>query len=114
MHRRLIAVAVAFFALTAIASPANAQGKSKNKHYAVSNDKAISVTRTVLGRQGFEVVKIERVGATQVVYYRAGNRGRGRGKGRVEKMIIRTVDRRVVFEDTPPAILVDIDLNLKL
>jgi len=29
-------------------------------------------------------------------------------------MVIRTVERRVVFEDTPPAVLVDIDLNLKL
>ena len=50
----------------------------------------------------------------QVIYYRAGNRGRGKGKGPVERMVIRTVERRVVFEEAPPAILVDIDLNLKL
>jgi hypothetical protein len=60
------------------------------------------------------VVRVERVGTTQVVYYRAGNHGRGKGKGRLEKMVIRTVDRRIVFEQTPPAILVDIDVNLKL
>jgi hypothetical protein len=29
-------------------------------------------------------------------------------------MVIRTVERRIVFEDTPSGILVDIDLNLKL
>jgi hypothetical protein len=29
-------------------------------------------------------------------------------------MVIRTVDRRVVFENTPPGIMVDIDVNLKL
>jgi hypothetical protein len=29
-------------------------------------------------------------------------------------MIIRTVERRIVFENTPPAIMVDIDVNLKL
>ena len=80
----------------------------------VSSDRAITVTRNVLVRQGYDVVRVERVGATQVVYYRAGNRGRGKGKGPVQKMVIRTVERRIVFEETPPAIMVDIDVNLKL
>jgi len=107
-------LALALSALALSVAPAHAQGKGKDKHYAVSNDRAVTVTRNVLVRQGYDVVRIERVGATQVVYYRAGNRGRGRGKGPVEKMIIRTVERRIVFEDTPPAIMVDIDVNLKL
>jgi len=116
MHpRRFVAgLALALSALALSVAPAQAQGKGKDKHYAVSNDRAVTVTRNVLVRQGYDVVRIERVGATQVVYYRAGNRGRGRGKGPVEKMIIRTVERRIVFEDTPPAIMVDIDVNLKL
>ena len=116
MHPRRFAagLALALSALALSVAPAHAQGKGKDKHYAVSNDRAVTVTRNVLVRQGYDVVRIERVGATQVVYYRAGNRGRGRGKGPVEKMIIRTVDRRIVFEDTPPAIMVDIDVNLKL
>jgi hypothetical protein len=116
MHpRRIIAgLALVLGALVVSASPTQAQGKSKVKHYTVSSDRAVKVTRTVLVRQGFDVVRIERIGATQVVYYRAGNHGRGKGKGRVEKMIIRTVDRRVVFEDVPSAIMVDIDVNLKL
>jgi hypothetical protein len=117
MHPRRFAAGLALIlGALAISTPAQAQGKGKDKdkHYTVSSDRAVSVTRTVLVRQGFDVVRIERVGATQVVYYRAGNHGRGKGKGPVEKMIIRTVDRRVVFEDVPPAVMVDIDVNLKL
>jgi hypothetical protein len=113
--RRFVAgLALALSTLALSAAPAHAQGKGKDKHYTVSTDRAVTVTRNVLVRQGYDVVRIERVGATQVVYYRAGNRGRGRGKGPVEKMIIRTVERRIVFEDTPPAIMVDIDVSLKL
>src|SRR5439155_13604943 len=103
MHARRIAagLALAFGAFVLSATPAHAQGKGKEKHYTVSSDRAVNVTRTVLVRQGFDVVRIERVGVTQVVYYRAGNHGRGKGKGRIERMVIRTVDRRVVFEDVP-------------
>ena len=116
MHPRRFATgfALAVLALALSVAPAHAQGKGKDKHYAISNDRAVTVTRNVLVRQGYDVVRIERVGTTQVVYYRAGNRGRGRGKGPVQKMVIRTVERRIVFENTPPAIMVDIDVNLKL
>jgi hypothetical protein len=116
MHPRRFAAGLALVlgALALSAAPAQAQGKGKDKHYAVTSDRAVNVTRTVLVRQGFDVVRIERVGATQVVYYRAGNHGRGKGKGRLERMVIRTVDRRVVFEDVPPAVMIDIDVNLKL
>ena len=118
MHPRRFATgfALAVLALALSVAPAHAQGKGKgkDKHYAVSNDRAVTVTRNVLVRQGYDVVRIERVGTTQVVYYRAGNHGRGKGKGRVERMVIRTVDRRVVFEDVPPAVMVDIEVNLKL
>ena len=118
MHPRRFAagLALAVLALAVSVAPAHAQGKGKgkDKHYAVSNDRAVTVTRNVLVRQGYDVVRIERVGTTQVVYYRAGNRGRGKGKGPLQKMVIRTVERRIVFEDTPPAIMVDIDVNLKL
>jgi hypothetical protein len=115
LRRRLQAALIALLALgTIAAAPAHAQDKGKAKHYAVSADRAMSVTRTVLERQGFEVVRVVRSEDAQVIYYRAGNHGRGRGKGPVERMVIRTVERRIVFEETPPAILVDIDLNLKL
>jgi hypothetical protein len=95
-------------------SQATAQGKAKNKHYVVSSDRAVQVTRTVLLHQGYQVVRVQRVGATHVVYYRAGNMGRGRGKGPVRRLVIRTVRDRVVFEETEPSVLVDIDIKLKL
>lgn len=116
MHpRRIVAnLTLALIALAVAVTPARAQGKGKEKHYAVSSDRAVVVTRDVLVRQGYDVVRVERVGTTQVVYYRAGNRGRGRGKGPVQRMVIRTVDRRVIFEDAPAAVMVDIDVHLKL
>jgi hypothetical protein len=114
-RRRLVAALITLLALgTIAAAPAHAQGRARGKHYAVSTDRAMSVTRAVLERQGFEVVRVVRSDDAQVIYYRAGNHGRGRGKGPLERMVIRTVERRIVFEETPSAILVDIDLNLKL
>ena len=115
MHPRRFAagLALALSALVLSVAPAQAQGKAKDKHYTVSSNRAVTVTRSVLVRQGYDVVRVQRVGATQVVYYRAGNQGRGKGKGPVEKMVIRTVERRIVFEETPPAILMAIDIKLK-
>jgi hypothetical protein len=97
-----------------LATPAHAQGKSKNKHYAVSSGRAVNITRTVLVERGYTVVRVERVGPTQVVYYRLGNNGRARGKGRLQRMVIRQVRNQIVFEEAEPAVLVDIDLRLKL
>jgi hypothetical protein len=93
--------------------PVQAQGKVKVKHYAVTSDRAISVTRTVLIQRGYNVVRVERVGPTQVVYYRV-KRNRGRGWGPPQRLVIRTVKDRVVFEDAEPSVLIDIDLKLKL
>jgi hypothetical protein len=100
--------------LGTFAATAQAQGKAKYKHYTVSGDRAVTVTRTVLVQRGYNVVRIEQVGPTRVVYYRRGNMGRGKGKGPIQRMVIRTVRDRVVFEDAEPDILVDIDIKLKL
>lgn len=110
--RNLIALGSAVVVLCTATAPLAAQGNGK--HYKVKHDRAVAVTREVLVRQGYEVVRIETDGPAQVVYYRAGNRGKGKGKGKVEKMIIRREAERVVFVDTPAAILVDIDLRLRL
>ena len=91
---------------------AQAQGKSKG--YVASTDRAIVVTREVLVKQGFEVVRVEETPVSRVIWYRRGNNGKGKGKGRPEKLIIRRVEDRVVFEETPSALLVDIDVRLKL
>lgn len=103
---------ITLLALVGAVSPAAAQGKGKAKHYAATSTKAVDVSRTVLVKQGYEVDRVERVGATQVLYYRRGNNGRGKGKGPLEKLVIRTVKDRVVFEDAAPDILVAIDIKL--
>ena len=109
LARRIAMVALL---LAAVASPVAAQGRSK--HYKVEKDRALVVTREVLVKQGFEVVKVENHSDYQVVWYRAGNRGRGRGKGPLESMIIRKVRNEIVFERAPSAVLVDIDIRLRL
>ncbi len=96
------------------AAPAPAQGRGHKKEFVVAPSRAVSVTREVLVRQGFEVIRIEVVGNDQVVWYRRGNMGKGRGKGPPIKMIIRRVENRVVFVDTPDAVLVDINVRLRL
>ena len=60
---RLPLVAGAVLALSLFAAPVAAQGNCKR--YAVSNDKAVSVTREVLVRRGFEVVRVETHGDTR-------------------------------------------------
>jgi hypothetical protein len=111
----IFAVTVAAVSLTlATATRAHAQGKGNGKHYAVSSDKAMSATRVVLQRQGYELVRVVHSSDAQVIYYRRGDNGRGKGKGPMERMVIRTVEHRVVFEEVPAGILVDIDVQLKL
>jgi hypothetical protein len=113
--RQLLWSAIVFVALLGTTStPGQAQGKSKAKHYVVSSDKAVNVSRTVLIEQGYQVVRVERSGPTRVIYFRRGNNGRGKGKGPIQRMVIRTVRERVVFEEAEPAILIDIDVKLKL
>ena len=99
--------------LVALAAPAAAQGKGP-KRYAVTTYRAIVVTREVLVKQGFEVVRVEDRGPVHIVWYRSGSMGRGRGKGKLVRLVIRRVEGRVVFEETPPAILVDIDVKLRI
>jgi hypothetical protein len=95
-------------------APAMAQGKAKYKEYTVSRDRAVTVTRTVLIQRGYQVVRVQRVGSSQVVYYRRGNMGRGKGRGPIQRMVIRSVRDRIFFEDAEPDVLVDIDVKLKL
>lgn len=99
-------------ALTLSAAPLAAQGKSKR--YAVSEDRAVTVTREVLVAQGYNVVEVESKGTEQIVYYRLGNKGKGKGQGKLQKMVIKREAESVVFVDTPSSILVDINVRLKL
>ena len=77
-----------------------------------SPERAVSVAQEVLVDQGYEVVRVERLGSSQVVYYRRGNMGRGRGKGPLMKMIVRPTPDRIVFEQAPSKALIQINLRL--
>ena len=112
--KRSLLVAAALSAVFVVPAFAQGHGHGPKKEFVVAPDRAVSVTRQVLVRQGYEVVRIETMGNDEVVYYRRGNMGRGKGKGPRMKMIIRRVENRVVFVDTPDAILVDINVRLKL
>src|SRR5216110_3472306 len=105
--------ALVIAALVVCATPLGAQGNGPKK-YAVSNDRALIVTKEVLVKQGYEVVRVENSGRDYVVWYRRGNRGRGKGKGPPVKMVIHRTEDRVVFLSAPSAVLVDIDIRLKL
>lgn len=111
MKRSLLAFCL-FGAL--VAAPLMAQGQGRKKEFVVPQSRAVIVTKDVLARQGFEVIRIEVVGNDRIVYYRRGNMGKGKGKGPPLKLIIRRVENRVVFVDTPDAVLVDINVRLKL
>jgi len=106
-------ISVALLLLAGLAMPAAAQGKGPKK-YAVSTDQALVVTKDVLVKQGYEVVRVENRGRDYVVWYRRGNKGRGKGKGPPVRMVIHRDVDRVVFLETPSAVLVDIDVRLKL
>jgi hypothetical protein len=113
--RQVLCSGLALVALLGMSTaPAQAQGKAKYKHYAVTSDRAVTVTRTVLVERGYNVVRVERVGTAQIVYFRRGKWGRGKGRGPIQRMVIRTVRDRVIFEEAEPDVLVDIDVRLKL
>ncbi len=105
--------ALLMVALVACAAPLTAQGRGPRK-YAVTNDRALVVTREVLVKQGYEVVSVENSGHDVVVWYRRGNRGRGKGKGPPARMVIHRTEDRVVFLSAPSEVLVDTDVRLKL
>ena len=79
----------------------------------VTADQAIFATREVLVSHGYEIVRVERVQTTRVVYYRRGNMGRGKGKGPIERIVIRPEPDRVVFVSPPPRGLM-VDINVRL
>src|SRR5213593_129512 len=110
MVKRLGVLLVAALLLV---GPAAAQGKGPKK-YAVTSDRALVVTKEVLVKQGYEVVRVEPSGRDYIVWYRRGNRGRGKGKGPPVKMVIHRTEDRVVFLSAPSAVLVDIDVRLRL
>jgi hypothetical protein len=127
MRRYRFALTAGLLAVAALFSPSRtilAQGKShaakaahvppgQAKKKVVTADQAIVVTREVLVAHGYELVRVELVHGTRVVYYRRGNMGRGKGKGPIERIVIRPEPDRVVFVSPPPRGLM-VDINVRL
>ncbi|MDH4042969.1 MAG: PepSY domain-containing protein [Gemmatimonadota bacterium] len=118
-QRKTIWYAFSLFVVLGLsATPALAQGKSKaNKskdsgHSAVSVEMALSATKDVLVAQGFEVLRIEVQDGKQIVHYRAGNQGRGKGHGPPLRMVIQRTDDRIVVLDAPDEIKLEIGVKL--
>ena len=112
--RRMIRALVLSAVLTGLAfSPAGAQEKAK-KSFSITADLALETTKTVLVAEGFDVVKLESQEDLLVVYYRRGNMGKGKGKGPMEKMVIRRHRDVIVIEEVEPTILLKIEVALEL
>jgi len=76
--RRYDALIIA--ALVACVAPLAAQGKGPKK-YAVTTDRALVVTREVLVKQGYEVVRVENSGRDVVVLVSPRQQGERQGEG---------------------------------
>ena len=92
--------------------PAGKQDRPEGKPATVTLDVALSATKEILVKQGFEVVSVETLSDRQIVTYRAGNQGRGKGKGPPVRMVIRRVENRIVLDDAPEGLRVEIGLRL--
>ena len=124
------------------AMPAQAQGKSKAKGADKKNEKtvvvtskgevvsdkkldkaarkrvttsqAVIVTRDVLVANGYRIVNVVPSGTTQVIYYRRGNMGNGRGLGPVQRLYIVPNAEIVTFRSVPDPLLTTILRRLGL
>jgi len=109
---------IGVFSLAA-AIPAAAQGRGrgpsgngKEAKAPITVELAVGTAREVLVAAGFEVIRVEVHEDYQVVHYRAGNNGRGRGHGPPAKLVIRRSEARVVLEDATPDLRLEIEVRL--
>ena len=126
MNRRIRILAPALAAaILLVADSAQAQGKGKAKDERaaqptkadapgqkkippgqakkVTTDQAVVAARDVLTKNGYRVVRVERVNGTQVIWYRRGNNGNGKGQGPLEKMVVRPYESVVKIEGNASA-----------
>lgn len=144
MRATISRAAAAAMLAAVLAAPAHAQGKSAEKkaekkpvvvttskgevvanrktdkavakavRKRVTSSQAVVVTREVLITNGYQIVNVVPTGTTQVIYYRRGNRGNGRGLGPVEKIIVIPAGDVVRFQSVPDAMLATILRRLGL
>jgi len=115
----VIGALVALGLVATISSASHAQGRGHQDKIPpgqakkmVTIDRATDVTREVLVNHGYKVVRVDEVNGTRVVYFRRGSHGHGHGLGPMERLIIRPGRERVVFDEAPKSVLVDINVKL--
>ena len=128
--RRALLVAAAPVLLALVAGDLQAQGKGNAKPAAgkaaagqpakakgtppgqakkrVTHTEAVDVSSQVLVAQGYQVARVERVGDTRVIYYYRGNNGRGKGRGPLQRIVVRPSADRFVFEGAPRTVISEI------
>ena len=113
-NRHLLrSLALSAFLTGLILSPAAAQDKAK-KSFSVSADLVLDATKLALVEEGYDVVKLDQQEELLVVYYRRGNMGKGKGKGPMERMVIRRQRDVIIIEEAEPSILLKIQVTLNL
>jgi hypothetical protein len=115
----VIGALVALGLVATISSASHAQGRGHQDKIPpgqakkmVTIDRATDVTREVLVDHGYKIVRVDEVNGTRVVYFRRGSHGHGHGLGPMERLIIRPGRERVVFDEAPKSVLVDINVKL--
>ena len=71
----------------------------------VTTSQAIVVTRDVLVANGYRVINVAPSGTTQIIYYRRGNMGNGRGLGPIQKIYVVPNGEVVTFRSVPDPLL---------
>ena len=90
------------------ASPSAAKAKQRVTHV-----QAVDVSRSILIEHGYTVSRVERVGDTRVIYYYRGNNGRGKGRGPLQRMVVRPSADRFVFDGAPADVKRAVTLRLQ-
>lgn len=122
MRVRATSLLVALVTTVVAAGALQAQGKG-NDHKSkgpppghvkkvATVDDGIASARVVLVEKGYTVARVEQVGATRVIYYYRGNRGRGRGHGPLERIVIRPSPERLVFEGSATTLIAQIRIRM--
>jgi hypothetical protein len=107
-----VAAALWLGGTTAEAQSTARSSGNKEKVKVIATNDALAAARYALVKHGYEIVRVDVVRDTRIIYYRVGNRGRGRGQGRLEKIVIRRDRERVVFDHAPK--VVQLEINVKL
>jgi hypothetical protein len=88
------------------------QGQGHENKGGVTVEVALGATRDVLVAKGFEVIRVEIQGDRRIVYYRAGNQGRGRGQGPPQRLVIRRAEDKLVVDEAPEGVRLEIGVKL--